>query len=271
MLRRSLLIFFVLVVLTSSVFADAKDPITGDRFEQFLNAQNLSAQAVLEEMFPAEVGCFVTGPLNPFIDFGNDFKAVYSALRVICPNLESSHSAAQKLTDSKMLQRVKAYPSLIERRHVWDVFPRHSFEAYHNDKRLYILIMTTQEVRYLIWLSRVISLSQQPLTKEESRHCHEVAGYLDQIDRDNLDYEAPAADDYGLPVELDLYAPDPDYIIQGYQNYKDFLHSQAEIKTEFIEGVFAFTPTVETIDAMIAAAPQEAYPNKEAEKLQEEY
>jgi hypothetical protein len=69
---------------------------------------------------------------------------------------------------------------------------------------------------------------------------------------------------------VDFYAPVPDYVIEGYANYKAYLREYAEITTPFATGVLAFVPTRETIVAMQENAPRAAYPNQEAAALQHE-
>lgn len=268
-------IFAIIILITflcaSAAWAGPKDPITGQRFDQLTASQNISLQHELENAFPESQGYFITGPLDPFMTQASDIKAVYSAVRVVCPDIQSAQSAAQKLNDSDRFQNVTAYPSQIQRAGVWDIFPRHSFQVNYEGDRHHILVMTTQELRYLIWLKRVIQAGVQPLAGREPDYCHEVARYLDRIDHGETGIEAPKAVDYELPEGLDLYAEAPDYVISGYQNYKDFLYSHAEIKTEFAAGILAFVPSQATLAWLIKNAPPEAYPNKEREKLQEEY
>ncbi|MBD3380908.1 MAG: hypothetical protein GF404_01795 [candidate division Zixibacteria bacterium] len=265
----ALLIFIIL--LAGTAWAGPKDPITGDLFEQLRNSLNFSLQHELEDVFPEREGYFITGPLDPFMTQASDVKAVYSAVRVICPDIQNAQSAAQKLNDSDRFKRVTAYLPEIQRAGVWDIFPRHSFRIRYEGNRHHIMVMTTQELRYLIWLKRVINAGVQPLAGKEPDYCHEVARYLDRVDHGETEIEAPKATDYDLPEQLDFYAESPDYVISGYQNYKDFLYSHAEIETGFATGILAFIPTTETLASFIDNAPPEAYPNKEREKLQEEY
>ncbi|MCH9025175.1 MAG: hypothetical protein IH931_07555, partial [candidate division Zixibacteria bacterium] len=95
--------------------------------------------------------------------------------------------------------------------------------------------------------------------------------YFYEIDKGNLDAPEPKAVDFGLEESFDLYAPAPDYVIQGYQNYKDYLKSHAEIITSNLSEILAFVPTETGLDRLKSEAPDIAYPNKEFPLLQEEF
>jgi hypothetical protein len=86
-----------------------------------------------------------------------------------------------------------------------------------------------------------------------------------------MDAPAPIATEYGLPDSVDFYAPPPDYVIEGYQNYLNFLNAHDTIRTAFAYGLTEFVPSDSLWDAMKENAPRAAYPNKEWPMLQHEY
>jgi hypothetical protein len=91
------------------------------------------------------------------------------------------------------------------------------------------------------------------------------------VDLGHVEAEAPSASSFNLPDTFDFYRPPPDYVIQGYANYKAFLHSHAEVRTTFAQGILAFVPTDSILAYLKDDAPAEAHPNKEAAALQHEY
>lgn len=128
-----------------------------------------------------------------------------------------------------------------------------------------------QQDRYLIWLRHVENDGWQELADStRTKYEQSVNQYLMSLGSDST-LDPPEAGEHGVPERFDLFPESPDYVIPGYQNYKDFLNAYVELTTEFASGITAFVPTAATLDRMKANAPREAYPNKEAIILQEEY
>ncbi|MEE8404342.1 MAG: hypothetical protein V3S17_03015, partial [candidate division Zixibacteria bacterium] len=132
--------------------------------------------------------------------------------------------------------------------------------------------LTLQQLRFLIWAKQ--HLANKDIFDKNlklGKYAIAVSDYLNEIDKGNLDAPEPKAVDFGLEESFDLYAPAPDYVIQGYQNYKDYLKSHAEIVTSKLSEILAFVPTESGLDRLKSEAPDIAYPNKEFPLLQEEF
>ena len=118
----------------------------------------------------------------------------------------------------------------------------------------------------MIWLRQTTDDKALPL----DQYAAALAFYLARIDSGYVETEPPAAEAFGLPRQVDLYADPPPYVIEGYQNYKDFLHRHRALTTAFASGVVAFIPTDSTLEQLKENAPPQAFPNKEASHFQHE-
>jgi hypothetical protein len=135
-----------------------------------------------------------------------------------------------------------------------------------------IQLLTIQQLRWLIWAKPY--LDGAGLDNEggqRSKYFIAVSDYLYAIDDGDFGAVPPKAVDYGLDPSMDFYAEPPDYVIEGYDNYKNFLARHAAIHTDFANGVEAFIPGDSLLRALESGAPREAFPNKELPMLQAEY
>jgi hypothetical protein len=83
--------------------------------------------------------------------------------------------------------------------------------------------------------------------------------------------DTPEPGPLGLPSSVALYPPRPGYVIEGYENYRQFLLGHEEIRTDFARAIKAFVPTDSLVRYWIAHPPQIAYPNKEEPLIQFEF
>ena len=266
-------LFLFWLLACASISAGPKDPVDGEQLQKFVELQNIELQKTLREILPEEDGFIVSGPLIP-IGISNDkYKVNFTAPRVICPNLsalkESSDLISLKLglrvRDSQLYFEDYHYNKLLGYRGT--ILP-----VSHRGSTGLLQVMTLQQLRYLIWARQ--HLANNGFHQENSslyKYALAVSDYLYEIDKGNLEAPEPKAVDFGLEESFDLYAPAPDYVIQGYQNYKDYLKSHAEIITSNLSEILAFVPTESGLERLKSEAPDIAYPNKEFPLLQEEF
>ena len=266
-------LFLFWLLACTSLWAGPKDPITGESFQKYVELQNVELQETLREIFPEEDGFIVSGPLKP-IDTSNDkYKVHIAAPKVICPNLAAFKESSDlirlklglKVRDSQMYIEGFHYNKLLGYRGT--ILP-----VSHRGSTGLLQVMTLQQLRYLIWARQHLANdSFQQKNSSLNKYALAVSNYLHEIDKGNLDAPEPKAVDFGLEESFDLYAPAPDYVIQGYQNYKDYLKSHAEIITSNLSEILAFVPTESGLERLKSEAPDIAYPNKEFRLLQEEF
>jgi len=260
-----------LLFLNGIVLAGTKDPIEGKDFTASVESQDVEFQKQLEILFPATEGYLVIGPLDPLMPKGNRADKIFHAIRVVCPDLFLLEQAVNRARQANEFDSIYVNPQLAHTglppgfRGAVAIVHRPSGEKT-------VLFNTVNQTRWLIWLRRVRRgdiQSANPVAFE--RYALAVSDYLYAIDRDQLDALEPKSVEFGLPEKSDLYAPRPDYIIEGYQNYKDFLYRHSAINTDFARGIIAFIPTDSLLHAMTMDPPTRAFPNKEAPLLQHEY
>ncbi len=262
-----------LLLTASCVAADRNAPIEGAEFTQLIAAQDIELQARLAGILPESEGYFVTGPLVTASSGDEELDQLFGAIRVICPNLESVQRAAGLLMTSSSIifetRRVNidtaATGPLPGFRGIL-IKATYGIEDGTQTTR-YVRLATPQQMRFMIWSS----WQSMPFAEQTSEYAVKVSNYLHAIDIGNTDAVAPIATEFGIEVRADLYAPPPDYVIEGYDNYMDFLHSYAPIHTDFAEGVVAFVPSDSLMTALKDNAPHRGYPNKEWPMLQQEY
>ena len=252
---RYLEFLFAVGAIVSSLagFAAAVGPISGERFERLLDAQDTVLQRRLESIFPGEQGFLVTGPLDPLTDYYADLKPYFNCVRVVCPDLEHYDN-----TDKLLNQAIKdGFVNPVALKNEVNVGGMYAFK--NGDAVDSFLVVTLQQTRFLIWLRQAAALNDGMSVRREplNGYIDAVSVYLARIDSGRFDAPSPVAADFGLDTVYDIYAPSPDYVIEGYQNYKNYLHGFAAIKTNFISGVTAFVPTSETLANVTAAAPRE--------------
>lgn len=218
-------------------------------------------------------GYLVTGPLDVTITGGEDITRLYRSVRVVCPDLPTLESALDELKNSGSLEIKKTKRHIREARSKSPPGYRGALlQVEWRNESVALQLNTVQQTRWLIWAGEAFFSEDASLdTKTAREYMLAVSDYLYAVDTGNGEAEEPEASAFGLPETVDLYAPPPDYVIQGYRNYLNFLNDHKEIKTDFARGVVAFIPTDSLLDAMITGAPKEAFPNKEAPMLQREY
>jgi hypothetical protein len=142
------------------------------------------------------------------------------------------------------------------------------------------MLVTVNEVRLKIWSANTITPFIESAHEHGRPHpdaqfindyARAITDYLYSLDTGWMEAPAPKAIDYGLPDSLDFYAPPPDYVIEGYENYQNFLHAHDTIRADFAYGLTEFIPSDSLWEAMKENAPRAAYPNKEWPMLQHEY
>jgi hypothetical protein len=235
---------------------NSNDPnaISGEDFNHLMGIQNVKLQIGLEKVFPESEGYLVTGPLCDTTY--DDSTFIYSGpVRVICPDIELYENGLEIADGMSNITVINEYSEPNGSSYDFEKYYTYRDDGLIDTFRL----QTINGVRYELVLNWVLVYSQ--LRSDVSRvpisEREEIADYFIQYDSGYIPEENP-------------YASDVPYIIEGYQNYKDFLYSYAEIDLDFINGVTAFVPTDETLQWFRDNAPQEAYPNKEEAKFEEE-
>ena len=294
----SLFLFWLLAC--ASIFAGPKDPITGESFQKYVELQNVELQDTLRAIFAEEDGFIVMGPLDP--NKQHLPKQIFESVRVICPNLQllkdvqeiiarvdhsflggeieigignppfhDNRSLAERLEEREIgfgnlpLDKHDRSPSV-------RFYDGRIIVLQINNNRYNVLFQTINQFRWLFWAKRTLIKNEDESWRDKLRdYANAVSGYLFKIDKGNLDAAEPKAVDFGLEESFDLYAPAPDYVIAGYQNYKDYLKSHAEIVTSNLSEILAFVPTESGLERLKSEAPDIAYPNKEFPLLQEEF
>jgi hypothetical protein len=267
-----LLAVVVAALAAASVPADPKDPVRGEAFRCLVASQDTAFQDYLRVLFLENDGYVVAGPLDPCWPDKQDF--LFDLPRVICANRNLFDGADSVFEDSLVAA---------DRGRI-DPVSRPGYSEIHywmldftiNGKRKNAVVLSYQHNREVIWEQRVrLEAAGTPWSEKRWSYMQAMRDYVHELDDgDNADGtsgEPPRAADFGLPDSYDLYPPRPDYVIQGYQNYKDYLHEHADIETYFADGILAFVPTDSLLDVLKRDAPEVAWPNKEAPLLQHEF
>lgn len=248
---------------------DGVAPITGENFERLLSAQHVDLQEKLTSLFPESEGFMVNGPLDPLQSGESCLYRLMNSLQVVCLDNEAQNEAEALFQISPLFDPAESF-SITDSSCLLplgaDLFLGSIKEA---DSAADVLICTINRVRWLIWVKRIMadpsfSIEDEILIK----YIMLIGRYLDG---NTPNADPPLARSFGVLPRLDFLAPQPDYVIQGYQNYKDFLFSHAEIKTDFTSGILAFVPTAATLAMFEDEVPRAAFRNKEAAALQHEY
>ncbi len=264
------LIFFCLL-LAVQILAGPKDPIEGLAFDKFVESQNSELQAALRAAFTEENGFIVTGALDPNVS-DSGILEYYSSVRVICPNLESLNGTLDVLNSQEELKIKKTsafveFPDSLLLLGYRGIMANVSF----GDSESSVQLQTLNQLRFLIWMRSSFSIIDSTVDIISlHNYAYAVSDYLHEIDNGNLSASEPKTVDFELPITFDIYAPAPPYVIEGYQNYKDYLFSHASVTTDFAVNVLGFVPTKETFSSLRNQAAYMAYPNKEAPLLQDE-
>ncbi|UCG61119.1 MAG: hypothetical protein JSV52_12425 [Candidatus Zixiibacteriota bacterium] len=267
------LLILTTLVVSVSVQAGEKDPVTGDVYAQFQQLQYPQLQSELDLIVPESGGYLITGPLDVRVSTDDIVDRIYRAIRIVCPDLASVDSviSAIKSTQEISVGSMANHLSTASKKEPVG-FRGVLMDITWQDKSFSLLICTTQQIRWLIWFKQFVSGTIPDAGVESlQKYSESVSDYLYQLDLGNLQAEPPVATDFGVPERCDIFATPPDYVIQGYDNYMNYLYAHREIRTDFARGVKAFVPTDSLLDLIINRAPAEAFPNKEAPMLQNEY
>jgi len=271
-MSRILRIAAALVLLTApSIQAGSQSPIKGAEYDVWIAGQDLELQKYLETFFSEEEGFLVCGPLEPGLAFRSDVAVrVFLSHRVVCPDLAVQRQAIRRMQENHIFQSLRIdidHPRKTGPAGFRGVTAMLEYGGRYN----LIQLNTVNQTRWLIWFLDAERSIMRDDRRTFDEHATAVSDYLYAIDQGQLDAPEPKAADFGLAEELDFYAPPPDYVIQGYQNYKDYLYGHSEIVTDFARGITAFIPTDSLLAVMKVETPLQAYPNKEAPMLQQEY
>lgn len=263
-----LTLFATLIASMATTRAGSIEPITGAAFDSLLARQHADLQASLRELFPESEGYHVTGPLDPLMEDHLAGAETFRAPRVICPDLASLQAA---------IARAKSHSAVRRVREALTKPLREAPEGFRgalilwSDREIPVVLVTIAQTRWLIWAHDLMVGTHLAQDGKRTRpYARAVSDYLYAIDLGLPDPALKSAVEFGLPEAVDLYATDPPYVIEGYENYKSALHAHAAIRADFADGILAFLPTDSLREALVANAESCAYPNKEAPAFQEE-
>jgi hypothetical protein len=275
------------VLVAVSALAGPKDPVSGAAYDGLVAAQDTVLQRQLSDVLAEIAGYTVAGPLDPGSSSGTKTDLLYRVPRVICSTRELAHRAVRTLQTAPASIQVSS--SLKMESFGAAALPGVLLGFDWNGRDTAVLVTTYQTVRWLIWWRRVQRMPEAESWGEKlPTYASAVAVYLDAVD-DGITSpvpstsstmrlrvvgeppEPPRATGYGLPEVADLYPPRPDYVIEGYQNYKDYLRDHANIETWFADGILSFVPGDSLLEVLKSGAPNVAWPNKEAPLVQHEF
>lgn len=278
--RKNLLLILIMaasclfVASTATAEYYPEPPVRGAAFDSLVAAQQMELQYLMEIVFPEERGFLVTGPLDPLLESDiTKIRRLYQTVRVVCPDLESFRVARDSLENREALLHLSAYRENLEssRRSEPAGYRGAMALIKYRGQEHYIQILTLGQLRWLIWAEHVLLAVEPPDDDRLDDYAQAVSNYLYMIDQGIDEVEPPRAFAWGLPPEYDIYAEPPGYVIPGYQNYKDFLHTHEPIHTPFARGIINFVPSDSLLAALTRKAPEVAWPNKEYPMLQDEY
>ncbi len=259
----------------------AKRDITGDRYTNWVKASQPDLLAYLEGVFPESEGYLITAPVAPHKIgvYPNPFNGphpahwMFGSPRVIAPSLAALKKARALAKAQGVLpelrDKVFAFRGVTLRNH-WNREP-----SVNSATEELILVQTVAQTRFMQWYAHAheswpkVSWYETPEDLIEfGDYARRVSDYLHAVD---LGQSPEPPIDPNVPEEFWLYPPRPDYVIDGYQNYKDFIKQHAAIETRFASGILSFTPSNNLLDWFKRQVEPKAYPNKEYELFQEEY
>lgn len=263
---RSITIFIPLLLLAFSgtVAAGTNEPISGTEYEVLIASQYPEVQEWLGQLFPESQGYIILGPIQLDSNFSASSR-IKSRFRLICTTNTEHEWIAKVLTDSAGVgQNFRLIGT-----------PRDSKISLYSFKygkdEFYITVYTGHSFRASLW-EIMIRTFDDFAEFESSLHAYAAAidDKLASLELGEVEGPFPMADSFGVPERFGFYAKPPDYVIQGYQNYKDLMSKNTVISTEFVSGVYEIKATDDLLETFKKNAPKEAYRNKEAAKLQEE-
>ncbi|MCH7749330.1 MAG: hypothetical protein IH939_14670, partial [Acidobacteria bacterium] len=246
------------------------DPITGDAFHALVASQDVTLQEFLRGTLSERDGLHVIGPLDPLWERDDAMGQLFRMVRVIAVDGDALEDALSILDGVSGITSIGHYGSKPYR--PLTGFRGAIVSAVIDRHRRSFMVTTAQQARWLIWLRDACASDSSAAGSESfQKYSMAVSDHLRAIDWGRLDDEAPDASSLGVPMELSLYAPRPPYVIEGYANYKAFLFSHEEIRTDFTRAITAFVPTDSLLESWKSEPPEMAFPNKEAPLIQYEF
>ncbi len=242
MKQRVFVIAGLALLLSLAATPSSANRIVESDFDRWLAAQNPDEYRGMKEILSLHGDPSVTGPLyvGEISGSNRDILRTLSLPRVICHDSEMLKGVDRVLKQS-------GYP--------WNVVRRTTFHV----------------ERYWIWhLSHLDHKAVTAKRDQFKNYAKAVLRYVRDIKQGLINTPPPTATEFDLPAEIDFYAPPPDYVIEGYQNYKDSIAKYAAIETDFASGVLSIVPTDSLLDAIKKNAPREAFINKEQAAFQHE-
>jgi len=246
--------------LSLAALARADEPITGNAFDALTAWVGSDLHAWLTGELGNRADVLVRGPLDPSYEGDAWLSTRLRYIRVVCFSAAICDSAAAPL-QGKLGFRIARDPAPL---------PWAAGTVMADSHADTIWFGAIQQLRWLIWQRSLIAANNDVIDRRR-RYAAAVSDYLQQIDSGLPDASPPRAIDFGLPEREDFYAEPPGYVIEGYANYKEYLHDHEGISTDFAHGIRGFIPTDSLRGAMIDSARPVAYPNKERPMLQREF
>ncbi|MFQ5606961.1 MAG: hypothetical protein ACE5GA_03365 [Candidatus Zixiibacteriota bacterium] len=265
---------FVCLCLCAARLAPADETISGDTFRSLMDAQWSGSLELAGECFPDSIGYSVLS--SHTAEFMYPGCEVFARVTVICPDLTSFRAALRIVGHSQCPVELTALGTDTALSGLAPGFRGAMILARESSSESgaaipAIQLHTVNQFRWLRWWQRTSRDMARKQKVAYDKYSSAVSDYLLELDTGFSAAVPPTAADYELPQRFDFYAPQPDYVIQGYDNYKDFLFGHNELKTGFASGIIAFVPTAATLESIREDTPQEAFPNKERAALQKEY
>jgi hypothetical protein len=270
---RQVSISISMLLLAVFAFADPNDPIVGEDFERLTASYHPDVQKELIKTFPESEGYIVLRSLDFSEHLSNNMKSENPSVadatdqfRLICSSVDLQSSTNAVLSDTSGIGR--NFLRISSRR-------QSSVSVYYfefENNTYWLWVYTGHSMRKNIWeVQTYAHADDSRYEKGILEYSSEVERVLAECDPGDIEEELPKANLFGIPDEFDFYAPPPDYVIKGYQNYRDFMQQHAAIETDFAHDVYEIQPHDSILDWLKANAPREAYPNKEAANLQHEF
>lgn len=262
-------ISLALLLAVLSSYAGPNDPITENLFDSFVTSQRPEIQKALAGVLPETDGFVITGPLRPqpADSLATQADRFFCKLRVLCAELDLVDSAIARLERDSAIEVIRFevyldYPSESVIRGFRGAFLSLTVAT----DTVEVTVQTIQQMRFLVWAET----KTIPFERKLNRYGAALSDYLHKIDQGKIDTQPPDFKSFELPDSMDFFAPQPDYVIPGYDNYMNFLFSHRSIKTEFTSGVTAFIPSDSLEQVLIERVPLVGYPNKEWPAFQAE-
>ncbi len=269
-----MLLIALCIILGTPLQAQAFQPmVTGTAFDSLIAVQDTAFQNHVRGLFKNGDGYLMTGPMDPLFDGPPDSRMIYHSHRLTCPDHASISKAVAALRSDTAIRIIDYRECLTGRCNDMPQGYRGALLWIDWRGDIHILQLNSiQQTRWLIWAKPYLVHSDWSFTFDKlGAYADALADFLFASGRGWSDFKRPDASLLGLPDSLDFYRPQPDYVIEGYQNYKDFLKRHRPMYTDFARGVLSLVPSDSLLAALAADPPYIAYRNKEYRALQHEF